>query len=253
MRLRSVGADLLWRDSRNFPLQSHPFFVRRTTYLLATLMFITLLALPTADGFLNFAPKTLVAESDTTHLPHLTANPLSWVHWFDVVRRGYLDRHVNLRGLLITWNNYLETFVLTSTNPSSQVMAGIDHWLFLAQDGTRNSIEEARTLADLPEQGMAALAGELERRRQWLAARGIRYLVILAPNKNTVYPEKLPEALRPLRAESHMTQFVNYLRAHTALEIVDLEPVLLKEKKKHKVYYRTDSHWNAHGSSQIRR
>jgi hypothetical protein len=143
----------------------------------------------------------------------------------------------------------MDTFVLASTTPSSKVMAGKDHWLFLAQDGaSRNVIEDARSQDDLPRESMAVLATELERRRQWLAERGIRYLVILAPNKNTVYPEKLPESLRPIRTESHLEHFVNFVRANTKVEVVDVTPGLLEEKQHSQVFYVTDSHWNANGA-----
>jgi len=230
-------------------LQSHLSSFRRTTYVLSLLLFLSMLSLPTADGLLGFGLNATVAETDTTPLPTPTGNPVSWVKWFDVLRRGYLERHYHLRGRLITWNSYLDTFVLVSTTPSSKVMAGKDHWLFLAQDGTtRNVIEDARGLEGLPEESMAVLAQEMEQRRQWLAERGIRYLFVLTPNKNTVYPEMLPEALRPLRAESHLEQFVNYLRAHTKVEVVNVAPGLLNEKKQHAVFYTTDSHWNAHGA-----
>ena len=239
----------MWRDPRTIALHSHLTFVRRTISCLVIILFVTLVALPTADRFLDLCSKTMVAETDTTPLPRLTSDPETWIKWFNILRRGYLERHYNLRGLLITWNSFMDTFVLASTTPSSKVMAGKEHWLFLAQDGTaRNVIEDARSLDGLPEESLSLLATELERRRAWLSARGIRYLVFLTPNKNSVYPEKLPEALRPLRAESHMTQFVTYVRDHTKVDIVDTTPGLVEEKRHNQVFYITDSHWNAHGA-----
>ncbi len=208
-----------------------------------------MLVLPTADRYLALAPKGTIAETDTAPLPSVSADPATWGRWFNALRRGYLDRRYNLRGLLISWNSYMDTFVLASTTPSSKVMAGKEHWLFLAQDGAfRNVIEDARSPEDLPAASVDLLASELEHRRQWLEERGIRYLVILAPNKNSVYPEMLPEALRPVRPKSHREQFVDAVRTQTHVEIVDVTPALLEEKKQHKVFYMTDSHWNAYGA-----
>jgi hypothetical protein len=231
------------------PLQSRFSFVRRTIACLASILFVTMLALPTLDRVFEFAHKGTVAESDTAAMPELTTEPTSWGRWFNTLRRGYLDRHYNLRGLLITWNSFMDTFVLASTMPSSKVMAGKDHWLFLAQDGAfRNVIEDARSTDDLPAVSVDLLVNELGRRQQWLAARGIRYLVILAPNKNSVYPEKLPEALRPRRTESHRDQFVKAVRSRTNVDIVDVTAAMIEEKKHNHVFYVTDSHWNAHGA-----
>lgn len=208
-----------------------------------------MLVLPTLDKVFEFAPKGTVAETETAPMPSLTSDPASWGRWFNTLRRGYFDRRYNLRGLLISWNSFLDTFVLASTTPSSKVMAGKDHWLFLAQDGAaRNVIEDARSLDDLPRASVNILAEELERRRQWLEARGIRYLVVIAPNKNAVYPEMLPDALRPKRPESHRDQFVSAVRTRTKVDIVDVTPGLLEEKKINPVFYVTDSHWNAHGA-----
>jgi len=217
-------------------------------YFLTAFVFVALLVLPTADRFLGLAPRFLVAENNFTKLPVTTLDPVTWVKWFDVLRRGYLERHYSLRSLLISWNSYLDTFVLASTSTSSNVVAGVDHWLFLAQDGDNNILEDARSPEALPEAPLATLVGELERRREWLASRGIRYLVVFAPNKNTVYPEKLPEALRPISVEGHLSQFVRYARAHSKLDIVDVTPALLETKKDLQVFYKTDSHWNANGA-----
>jgi hypothetical protein len=230
-------------------LQSRSTFACRVIACLASCLFVSMLVLPTVDKIVQFAPKGSIAETDTAPLPALSANPDTWGRWFNALRRGYLDRRYNLRGLLISWNSFMDTFVLASTTPSSKVMAGKEHWLFLAQDGAfRNVIEDARSPQDLPAASVDLLAEELERRRQWLEARGIRYLVILAPNKNSVYPEMLPEALRPVRPMSHREQFVTAVRTKTHVEIVDVTPALVAEKKHNPVFYKTDSHWNAHGA-----
>ncbi|KHK04277.1 alginate O-acetyltransferase AlgX-related protein [Desulfovibrio sp. TomC] len=210
---------------------------------------LTMLALPTLDRVLQFAPKGMLAESDMSPLPEVTANPASWGRWFNSLRHGYLDHRYNLRSQLITWNSYMDIFVLASTMPSSKVMAGKDHWLFLAQDGAfRNVIEDARSPDDLPAVSVDILVNELDRRQKWLEARGIRYLVILTPNKNSVYPEMLPESLRPKRLYSHRDQFVKAVQSRTNVDIVDVTSALVEEKKNDKVFYMTDSHWNAHGA-----
>lgn len=230
-------------------MQSRFTFLRRTTYCLASILFITMLVLPTLDRLIGFAPKGSVAEMDTAPLPTVTADPATWGRWFNTLRRGYLDRRYNLRGLLISWNSFLDTFVLASTTASNKVLAGADHWLFLAQDGTfRNVIEDARSPGDLPVESLRILGRELERRRQWLAERGIRYMVILAPNKNSVYADKLPKALQPGRIESHRDQFVRYLHETTKVDIVDVTDAMIAAKEHGPVFYKTDSHWNANGA-----
>lgn len=209
---------------------------------------MTLILAPSVDRVWKFAPTTLLAEANTAKLGTPTLHPDTWGKWFNTVRHGYLERHYPLRSLLITWNSFLDTFILASTSANSQVLAGKDHWLFLAQDGSHNILEDARSTDSLPEPSVDLLARELERRREWLAARGIRYLVIVAPNKNTVYPEKLPVALRPQDPEGHLSQFVSYVRGQTKVDIVDVTPAVMEAKQHSQVFYATDSHWNANGA-----
>ncbi|EFL51333.1 conserved hypothetical protein [Solidesulfovibrio fructosivorans JJ]] len=223
-------------------------FSRRTVAFLSCFLFVALLALPTVDRVFKFAPMTIIGEAGGGKLTELKLDPGTWVPWFNKLRHGYLEHHYSLRGLLITWESYLDTFVLASTSTSSQVVAGKDHWLFLAQDGARNILEDARSPYGLPKEAVALIAQEMERRREWLAARGIKYLVIVAPNKNTVYPEKLPDALRPVFQDTHLDRFVAYVKARTKVDIVNVTQALMEAKKKEQVFYSTDSHWNANGA-----
>jgi alginate O-acetyltransferase complex protein AlgJ len=230
-------------------LQSYSFPRHRVLSYLSALLFLTLLALPTVDQYYDISPKFLVAEAPTPPLPALTANPVSWGRAFDVLRRSFLEHHYGFRDLLISANNYLDTFVLDSSTPSSQVLVGRDGWLFLSREGSgRDILEEFRSSAHLPEAPLADIARALEWRREWLAARGIRYLVVLAPNKNTVYPEKLPKNLVPADPGHHLRELDTYLRRHTTVELLDMTPVLLERKKTEQVFYATDSHWNANGA-----
>ena len=91
-------------------LQNSPTAARRVLYALSALLFVTLILAPTADRFLKFAPRTLVAESTLNKIAMPTQDPATWIKWFNAVRRGYLERHYNLRTLLITWNSFMDTF-----------------------------------------------------------------------------------------------------------------------------------------------
>lgn len=229
-------------------LQTTPTFAHRLIVFCSCLLFALLLVLPTVDRVLKFAPETIIGEVGGRKLPELRLDPGTWIPWFNTLRHSYLERHYNLRGLLITWSSYLDTFILASTSSSSQVVAGKDHWLFLAQDGSHNILEDARSPYPLPQEAVALLTQDLERRREWLAARGIRYLVIVAPNKNTVYPEKLPDSLRPAGVDGHLKHFVDYVKKHSTVDIVNVTAAIMEAKKDRQVFYSTDSHWNANGA-----
>ncbi|QLA15582.1 alginate O-acetyltransferase AlgX-related protein [Desulfolutivibrio sulfoxidireducens] len=190
-----------------------------------------------------------ISESGQGTLPRLGASPGSWVGFFNALRGGYLEKHFGFRGELIGWYNYVNTYLLKSSHSGNPVVMGRDGWLFLSQDGPdRNLLEDFRSIAPLPEAKMRRVLDELVARRDWCAARGIVYLAAVAPNKNTVYPEKLPKAFSRPSQDSHLDQLLRYLSAHSRLDVVDLRAVLAEAKKENPIFYVTDSHWNAHGA-----
>ncbi len=88
----------------------------------------------------------------------------------------------------------------------------------------------------------------LETRRDWLAQRGIRYVFVIAPNKESIYPEMLPSWLAEARPKSKLDQFLAYMKTNSTVEILDLRPVLLEAKKIYSLYWLTDTHWNYDGA-----
>jgi hypothetical protein len=88
----------------------------------------------------------------------------------------------------------------------------------------------------------------LESRQDWLAARGIPYLLVFVPIKSDIYPEFMPRVYHRLRAESRLDQLKAHLIAHSSLKLLDLREPLLAAKSEGQIYYRADTHWNNRGA-----
>lgn len=91
----------------------------------------------------------------------------------------------------------------------------------------------------------------LEQRQQWLAAKGIRYLVLIAPNKHSIYPEYLPDEINRVGERTRTDQLMAYLSEHSNIEVIDSRPLLLKARKEQpdlRLFHRTDTHWNEVGA-----
>src|SRR5690606_26345033 len=84
----------------------------------------------------------------------------------------------------------------------------------------------------------------LEERRDWLAARGIRYTLVFAPNAQTIYGEYLPQSMNRVRDESRLDQLIKHMRGPYGVEIIDLRAPLIAAKSQMRTYHRTDTHWN---------
>jgi hypothetical protein len=65
-----------------------------------------------------------------------------------------------------------------------------------------------------------------------------------------VYPEFLPAWLQnaaPTNRETKLDQFLQYMKAHSTVEILDLRPVLIAAKTTAPTYLQNDTHWNLFG------
>jgi hypothetical protein len=98
-----------------------------------------------------------------------------------------------------------------------------------------------------------ALAGRLDRLAESAAARGVQLVFAVAPDKEALYPEYLPEV--PGRG-SHcdlLAELKAALAGVRHLRTVDLQAVLEAGKANEQVYLRTDSHWNDIGGWRVAR
>ncbi len=130
-------------------------------------------------------------------------------------------------------------------SPSPLVVVGKDTWLFYAGE---RAVEQFRHTSPLAPAELARWREALEVRRDELAARGIHYLFVVAPNKETIYSEFMPRGLTVGPGPSRLDQLVEYLRANSMVEVLDLRPALQRARSTERVYHRTDTHWNDRGA-----
>lgn len=146
------------------------------------------------------------------------------------------------RDALILANNRWR-LALFGESPVPGAIVGRDGWLFYNLEG---SLEDYLNVAPLSEGDMAEMVRVQTARRDWLAARGIAYCIVFAPNKERAYPEFLPSGLHPLGAQTRLEQIVPRLR-QAGITVVDLLEPLTAAKASHRTYMRTDTHWNRFG------
>ena len=128
------------------------------------------------------------------------------------------------------------------------VMPGRAGWYYwLGEDGLSLD-RHYRGVAEFPNAYVDATVAELARRHDWLAARGIAYVVAVVPEKFTIYPEFLPAWVTPSPEPTPFDRVAAAIRAETRLAFIDLRPALREAKARERVYYQTDSHWNYLGA-----
>jgi alginate O-acetyltransferase complex protein AlgJ len=156
---------------------------------------------------------------------------------------AYFNDHFGFRKRLIYWLAVAKVEGLGVTSTPG-VTLGSDGWLYLAGESAVVSFRAARPFT---QEQLRAYRQILETRRDWLAARGIPYLLIIPPNKDTIYPEFMPAAFNKLNSRSRLDQLVDYMKKQSNVTILDVREDLRRAKGAERVYSITDSHWNMRG------
>jgi alginate O-acetyltransferase complex protein AlgJ len=156
---------------------------------------------------------------------------------------AYFNDHFGCRRVLIMWHNKLVLSLFK--DDSHEVLVGTDGWLYFTSS---RMIDHYRGDLQFTEKDLCDWQNLLEHRRDWLADRGIKYIFVIAPDKQSIYPEYLPAWLTKTGRPTKVDEFLAYMKAHSTVEILDLRPVLLTAKKSAPVFQKTDTHWNQSGA-----
>lgn len=125
------------------------------------------------------------------------------------------------------------------------VLVGPNHWLNYIGE---NSLDDYQNSIPFTEDELATIQANLDTLQQKLAAKNIQFYIFIPPNKTTIYPEKMPEQIIKLRADSRLDQLVEYQKTHGGIDLIDLVQPLLAAKQDYAVYKSTDSHWSPYGA-----
>ena len=156
---------------------------------------------------------------------------------------AWLDDHFAFRNALIRLSSALR--LRLGATPRRDVVVGRGGFLFYAGD---RALESFRRTARLDASALAEWQSRLESRRTFLAARGIRYLVVFNPDKETIYPELMPVALDRLPGESPLEQLLGVLHSNPLLGVIETSGAVRAAKGSGQlVFHRTDTHWNGAG------
>jgi len=193
-----------------------------------------------------FSQKAKISKSEKRALatmPSLEMNKDS-IGQFPLKFESYFNDHFGFRSSLIYLHNYIKTKWL-ETSPVDDVMIGKNDWLYYTP---RFVLEDLQ--GDLPftPKQIEKWKNLFESRQKWLAASGIRYLLVIVPNKHSIYPENIKEKYLKKRGKTRTDQLTEYLRKYSNIDFLDLRGPLRKEKKNSLVYFPTDLHLNHEGA-----
>lgn len=155
------------------------------------------------------------------------------------------------RGLFQRFNGYLRSSTGARSPLPDKVAFGTDNWLY--KGGLQMDIYRGKKRFT-PEE-LRRVVAELSARRDSIAARGGRYYLAVPPLKHHIYPQFLPDHVRPLNQNYAVRQLYAALE-EASVDHIDLHTPLMDYAAAHPpvpldtahptttdLYYRTDHHW----------
>ena len=217
----------------------------RVERIAVVVLFLAVLAIP-GLGLALGVDSASVSEAEMRELasfPRWSWNPAEAVTWPGRFKTYFEDRFT-FRSRLLTWRVDFLWHRLGSS-PSSTVIPGKNGWLYYALDG---AIEDYTQAEPFTESQLEVWRQMIDRADRWLAARGIKYLFVIAPDKPMIYPEFTPDTVVRLRSDFRMDQLIAYMKSRSPVQVLDLRQPLLDAKSPELLYHRYDTHWNDRGA-----
>ncbi len=206
---------------------------------LLIVLFLGAIGIPAVVGLAFSEPAVPPSENrNAAPLPSLPNHARGWARLPELIEK-YFDDRLGFRRELLQCHAHakLDWFELSS---SPTVAIGLNGWLFLRKPAPFEQPVSRRP--SQVEQARRWLSCLLDR-QAWLAEHGIRYLVVICPDKESIYPEEYPRSLQSALDEPLLDEFFRQAEGH-GLPVIDLRPILREAKSRESLYLKYDTHWN---------
>lgn len=164
----------------------------------------------------------------------------------------WFNDHLPFRNQMLTLNSLFDYRVLR-TSSSENVVVGKEGWLFYkgSQVAGEDPVADYSGGNLFTEEELQKIAANFTAARDTLAAQGKTFYIYIAPNKERVYSEYMPDSFGQPAENCRMNQIVRYLRENTDLNVICSYDALMSYKAAHpdhQVYLKYDTHWNYLGA-----
>jgi hypothetical protein len=226
--------------------------IKKLIKIVLLLAFLLIILLPLFDSALmiffkiDLEPKVTLSENrDLAQMPkiELTANStLNFPKEFE----AYFNDNFGFRKMLIKEYNALKVRYLLSSSQEN-IIVGKEGWFYWA--GYNNYLNKYQ--APFTEDKLDLFQKNIAERKAWFDGQGIKYFVVIIPDKHSIYPEYLPDNIKQLISLNNQSRYDQILermnQANLSDVMIDVRKPILDEKEKNpdKPYYsQLDSHWN---------
>jgi len=239
MSLRTAGTTALGANARG---------ARRVFDIAFSFLFCGLLLGPFVDQLVRPSSERDPRQAELRDPAPFPAWPdefLGGAEFTRGLKLHYADT-MGLRDFLLRWRNIVQWMWIGASSAES-LDRGPTGWAFYAGDGTRDVY---RGLHQVGDSELGRWVEVLAERRDACARVGAKYLFVLCPSKEVIYPERAPATWKPV-GPSRLEQFAQRLAREPSIPFLDLRPAFLAAKSEDTLgdwlYYEYGTHWNGRG------
>ncbi len=213
--------------------------MKHTPVAAVFLALLLLFCLIPSAGMLLFGASAAGANEVQSAAPVLRDADGAWNTGYLSDLADYVSDHFYLRQELITAHNAL-TAAVFRVSAEDDVILGADGWLYYAP-----TLDDYTGTAPMTERALFSAAHNLSLMQEYALAQGADFLFVIAPNKNSLYADAMPDY--GAGSEPHDAQRLFALLDAYGVQYTDLFSRFSAEAEP--LYFRHDSHWNTRGAA----
>lgn len=123
-----------------------------------------------------------------------------------------------------------------------------DRWLFYKNSDDFNPVKDVQGLTNYSQIEMGSMVAMMKKNTKAAAKHGFKLYYLVAPNKESIYREYLPDSVFFYDDYSRMDKFFEYTKAVGVSNLFYPKEELMKAKDLGQIYYKQDTHWNELGA-----
>jgi alginate O-acetyltransferase complex protein AlgJ len=127
----------------------------------------------------------------------------------------------------------------------ARAIIGKNGWLFYTGD---MSIQDYQKTLTVNVRNLNIIINTLDQIKEKVDQYGGTFLLIIPPDKSTVYSKYMPDEIPVIGQVSNFDRLVERIQKDGKIQVLDLRTALKDVSEKSQVYYKTDSHWNCLGA-----
>lgn len=214
---------------------------KKLPYAAFTALILLLCLIPSLGMLLPKGEGTAGGNQTLSRAPSLRDPEGNWNPKYLSQIQDYAGDNFYLRQDMITAWSALNARALKSSITEDVVLGG-DGWLYFA-----DTLPDYAGLDPMTDREIFSAARNLALISEYCESQGAEFLFTVAPNKNSLYPEHMPDLTLPAARQPYDAKRLAEALAEQGVSYLDCFALLRGQEET--LYFKTDSHWNGKGAA----